>query len=213
MPVAYNGQLKVTVAKYYTPSGRCVQAIDYSHRNEDGSVGQIPDSLTHVFYTAQGRPVRDGGGITPDVELPEPEYSRLVYSMVRSGVVDDYVMYYVRSHESLPRPDKFRFSEEDYEDFVQFAKEKKFDYRSSASALLDQMREALKKDGMIETATEELEALEKAVKIDKEQFIRLKKDELIPFIEEELAVRYYYQAAGVQIRLRYDNALKTLIEK
>ncbi|MBO7509996.1 MAG: S41 family peptidase [Bacteroidales bacterium] len=213
MPVAYNGQLKVTVAKYYTPSGRCVQAIDYSHRNEDGSVGQIPDSLTHVFYTSKGRPVRDGGGITPDIELPEPEYSRLVYSMVRSGIVDDYVMYYVRTHENLPRLDKFHFNDEDYEDFVQFAKEKKFDYRSSASALLDQMREALKKDGMIETAADELEALEKAVKIDKEQFIRLKKDELIPFIEEELAVRYYYQAAGVQIRLRYDNALKTLIEK
>ncbi len=213
MPVAYNGQLKVTVAKYYTPSGRCVQAIDYANRNEDGSVGQIPDSLTHVFYTSKGRPVRDGGGITPDVEIPDPEYSRLVYALHGSGVIDDYVMYYVRSHESLPRPDRFRFSDEDFEDFVRFAKEKTFDYRSSASALLDQIREALKKDGMSASASAQMDALEQAIKIDKETFLRLKKEEIIPFIEEELAVRYYYQAAGVLVRLRYDDQLRKAIEK
>ena len=88
-PVAYNGQLKVTTAKYYTPSGRCVQAIDYSHRNEDGSVGHIPDSLTREFTTLHGRKVRDGGGITPDIEIKSPSYSRLVYSLVLSGVIDN----------------------------------------------------------------------------------------------------------------------------
>ena len=88
LPMPYNGTVKVTTAKYYTPSGRCVQAIDYSNRNEDGSVGHIPDSLTREFKTASGRIVRDGGGITPDVDIPVQEYSRLVYSLVLSGIID-----------------------------------------------------------------------------------------------------------------------------
>ncbi len=213
MPVAYNGQLKVTVAKYYTPSGRCVQAIDYSHRNEDGSVGQIPDSLTHEFHTASGRIVRDGGGITPDIEIEGADYSRLVYSLVVNGIVDEYAIHYVQTHDKLPAPEAFSLSDEEFEDFVAFAKEKKFDSRSSAAALLDQMREALKKDGMAETACEELKALESALKIDKEQFIRLKKQEIIPFIEEELAVRYHFQAAGVKIRMKYDEQLRKAIER
>jgi carboxyl-terminal processing protease len=94
MPLPYNGQMKVTTAKYYTPSGRCVQAIDYTHRNEDGSVGHIPDSLTNEFRTAAGRIVRDGGGITPDVDIDFPEYSRLVYALVLGGVIDQYVIDY-----------------------------------------------------------------------------------------------------------------------
>ena len=100
-PIAYNGQLKVTTSKYYTPSGRCVQAIDYSHRNEDGSVGHIPDSLTSEFKTLHGRSVRDGGGITPDVNIKAPSYSRLVYSLVLSGVVDNYVLDFVRKNDSI----------------------------------------------------------------------------------------------------------------
>ena len=110
-PVAYNGQLKVTTAKYYTPSGRCVQAIDYSHRNEDGSVGQIPDSLTHEFKTAKGRIVRDGGGITPDIELAAPNYSRLVYSLVLYGVIDRYALEFVKTHDSIPAVDEFHLSD------------------------------------------------------------------------------------------------------
>jgi carboxyl-terminal processing protease len=212
MPVAHNGQLKITVAKYYTPSGRCVQAIDYSHRNEDGSVGHIPDSLTHEFHTASGRVVRDGGGIAPDIVIEAPSYSRLAYSLVLNGIIDDYAMYYVQSHSTIARPEEFHLSDEEFEDFVAFAKEKEFDYRSSALALLDQMRTTLQKDGMEQTALEQLNALEKALKIEKEEFIRIKKDEIIPFIEEELVIRYYYQAAGVQLRLRYDTQLHKAIE-
>ena len=210
-PVAYNGQLKVTTAKYYTPSGRCVQAIDYSHRNEDGSVGHIPDSLTHEFRTAGGRTVRDGGGITPDVEIDAPSYSRLVYSLILNGVIDRFVLQYVREHESIAPLEKFRLSDEDFESFVTFAKDMEFDYRSSAETLFDQMKEELEADGLAEGMAEELAAMEKAVKMDKESFIRLKKEEIVPFIEEELAVRYYYQEAGIKVRLRYDDQLKTAL--
>ncbi len=212
-PIAYNGQLKVTTAKYYTPSGRCVQAIDYSHRNEDGSVGHIPDSLTHEFKTAKGRTVRDGGGITPDIEIESPNYSRLVFSLVLNGIIDRYVIRYAKTHDSIPPVNEFHFSDADFEDFTAFAKEQDFDYRSSAETLFDQMKEELEEDGLSESMSDEIEALGKAIKIDKEQFIRLKKDEIIPFLEEEIAVRYYYQEAGIQIRLRYDEQLKKALEE
>lgn len=211
-PVVYNGQLKVTTAKYYTPSGRCVQAIDYSHRNEDGSVGHIPDSLTHEFRTAKGRIVRDGGGITPDVKLEVPSYSRLVYSLVLNGILDRYAIKYAREHDTIPALDDFHFTDEDFEDFVEFARTQDFDYRSSGETLFDQMKKALEEDGLAENMKPELEALEKAISLDKEEFIRLKKDEIIPFIEEEIAVRYYWQEAGIKVRLRYDDELREALE-
>ncbi len=212
-PIAYNGQLKVTTAKYYTPSGRCVQAIDYSNRNEDGSVGHIPDSLTREFKTASGRIVRDGGGITPDVDIDIPSYSRLVYALVLGGIIDQYAIDYVRRHESIPAVDDFHFGDTDFEDFIRFAKTREFDYRSSAKTLYDQMKKELEKDGLAESMKDELAAMEKALEMDKERFIRIKKDEIIPFIEEELAVRYYFQEAGVKVRLRYDDQLKTALTK
>ena len=211
-PLPYNGQMKVTTAKYYTPSGRCVQAIDYSNRNEDGSVGHIPDSLTKEFKTASGRTVRDGGGITPDVVIKPKEYSRLVYALVLGGVIDQYVIDYSRKHDSLPAVDEFHYSDADFEDFVKFAKTQEFDYRSSAKTLYDQMKKELEKDGLAESMKEELAALGKALEMDKEKFIRLKKDEIIPFIEEELAVRYWFQEAGIKVRLRYDNQLKEALK-
>lgn len=211
-PVAYNGQLKVTTAKYYTPSGRCVQAIDYSHRNEDGSVGQIPDSLTHEFKTAKGRIVRDGGGITPDIELKAPNYSRLVYSLVIYGVIDQYAMNFVKTHDSIPAAEDFHLSDAEFNDFVEFAKTKDFDYRSSAKTMFDQMRKELEKDGLADGVSGQLDAIDKVLEIDKEQFIRLKKDEIVPFIEEELVVRYQYQKAGVKLRLRYDTQLQEALE-
>lgn len=210
-PLPYNGQLKVTTAKYYTPSGRCVQAIDYSRRNEDGSVGHIPDSLTHEFRTASGRIVRDGGGITPDVKLERKEYSRLTYSVVLSGIVEQYVLDFVRRHESIPALEDFHFTE--YDDFVEFAKTRKFDCRSSAKTYFDRMKEELSKDGLEGVVKAELEVLGKAMEMEKEQFLRLKKDEIIPFIEEEIAVRYYYQRAGVAVRLRFDEELKEALSK
>jgi len=212
-PLPYNGQLKVTISKYYTPSGRCVQAIDYSHRNEDGSVGHIPDSLTHEFTTAHGRKVRDGGGITPDHNIPFKAYGRIVYSVVYGGILDSYAIEYVRKHESIGPLDQFHITDQDFEDFVNFAKTQEFDYRSSAKTSFDNMKKELEKDGMADEYKEQIEAMEKVVNLDKEQALRLKKDEIIPFLEEEIAVRYYYQEAGVKIRLRYDTQLKEALTK
>ena len=210
-PLPYSGQLKLTTAKYYTPSGRCVQAIDYSHRNEDGSVGHIPDSLTHEFTTSGGRTVRDGGGITPDFEVKGKRYSRLTYSLVLSGIVEQYTLHFVRNHASILPVDDFHFTE--YDDFVAFAADKEFDYRSSARALFDDMKKSLEEDGLTEAVSQELSALEKSLDMDKETFLRLKKDEIIPFIEEEIVARYYFQEPAVRVRLRYDTQLKEALTK
>ncbi|MBR1569537.1 MAG: S41 family peptidase [Bacteroidales bacterium] len=210
-PLPYDGQLKVTTAKYYTPSGRCVQAIDYSHRNEDGSVGHIPDSLTHEFTTAHGRKVRDGGGVTPDFEVKAHRYSRLTYSLVMSGIVEQYAIKFVREHASIPAPADFHFTE--YDDFIAFASDKNFDYRSSAKAYLDEVKKTLEEDGLKDTMTEEIAALEKKLDMDKETFLRLKKDEIVPFIEEEIVVRYYFQEAGIGVRVRYDDQLHKALEQ
>ena len=178
-PLPYNGQMKITTAKYYTPSGRCVQGV----------------------------------GVKPDVEIDVPSYSRLVYSLVLGGVIDQYVIRYAREHESIAPVDEYHFSDEDFEDFIDFAKTQDFDYRSSAKATFDKMKEELKEDGLAEVMSDELNALEKALEMDKERFIRLKKDEIIPFIEEEIATRYWFQEAGVKIRLRYDKQLKEALKR
>ena len=171
-PLPYGGQLKVTVGKYYTPSGRCVQAIDYSHRAADGSVSQIPDSLTHEFRTKGGRIVRDGGGITPDVELEAPKYDDIVYTLVMRGIVEQYTLKYVAEHESIAPVESFVF--DDYDGFLAFA-------------------------------------AEKLPLSDKSKLESLVREQIVPFIEEEIVVRYYYQAAGVQLRIRYDEELKTAL--
>ena len=210
-PLPYNGQLKVTTAKYYTPSGRCVQAIDYANRNEDGSVGFIPDSLTHEFKTAHGRTVRDGGGITPDVIVKSREYSRLTYSVVYAGIVQDYALEFVRNHQDVP--EDFTLGDEDWKDFVEFASKKDFDYRSSAKTLFDQMKKELDRDGLSESLKDQLDAMQKALEMDKVTFLNLKKDEIVPFIEEEIVVRYHFQEAGIKVRLRYDDQLKEALTK
>lgn len=209
-PLPYGGQLKITTAKYYIPSGRCVQIKDYAHRREDGSVGNIPDSLTSVFRTVSGREVRDGGGITPDVLLKRREYSRIVYALAGWQVIEHYALEYVKTHASIPATDKFHF--EDYEDFVSFAAKQEFDYRSSAKTYFDRMRDSLKKEGPDPETLALLEALEKKVNVSKEDALRRAREELIPFIEEAIVVRYRFQKAGMEIRLRYDDELREALK-
>ena len=210
-PMPFGGHLKITTAKYYIPSGRCVQAIDYSHRNEDGSVGHIPDSLTREFRTAHGRPVRDGGGITPDVEIKGREYSRISYSLVVSGVIEHYTIEYCRAHESIPEVKDYHF--DDYEGFIAFAEKSEFDARSSAMAAYDKMVEDLRKDGLEEALSADLAALKSRLDMDKASFLRLKKDEIIPLIEQEIVSRYYFQKGAVELNLRYDDALRQALAK
>lgn len=214
IPLAYNGQLKVTVSKYYTPSGRCVQAKDYSNRAEDGSVGNIPDSLIHEFKTLKkGRTVKDGGGITPDLVIDGPQYNRISIAAVAGGLTNNWPIEFVKTHESIAPVDQFHLTDEEYEQFAQWGAKEAFDIRSESETYYDLLVKQLRKDGMYEEAAASLDALEKIVKMEKVEALRRNKDVIRPILEEEIVTRYWYQAAGIKLRLRYDDQLKKALEE
>ena len=211
-PVGYDNSLKLTIAKYYTPSGRCVQAIDYSNRNSDGSVGVVPDSLKKAFKTLKkGRTVYDGGGITPDTLIKAEVYSRPAYSLVANDIFGEYAIEYYKKHPSIAAPSEFALTDAEYEDFVAFASKKEFDSRSAAQAQLDQMLKAAKNEDLYEPYKEAFDALEKSLKISKEEMLRIKKAEFKPLLEEEIVYKYYYTPGRVESIIRNDVQLhKTL---
>ena len=209
----YDSRVKFTTGKYYTPSGRCVQAIDYSHRNEDGSVGAVPDSLRKPFKTACGRTVYDGGGIAPDIEVVAPEYSRSVVSLVYNGIDGDYAIEYYKKNPQVAPPSQFRLTDAEYEDFVQYASKRDFDSRSATETMLDQMYKAAERDGFDKVYGSEIAALRDKVRMDKAAMLRLKKDEILPVIEQEIAVKYYYEAGGIEVTLRSDSQLDAVIDR
>ncbi|MBQ0122418.1 MAG: S41 family peptidase [Bacteroidales bacterium] len=212
-PVVYNGSVKVTTGKYYTPSGRCVQAIDYSHRNEDGSVGNIPDSLRHAFKTVSGRTVYDGGGITPDIEVESPLISRPTVSLVYMDIPGDYAVEFYKTHPQIAPAESFHLTDEQYEDFVKYASKKEFDARSAAQTVLDQLVKAARQEDLYEQYKAEIEALASKVNMDKETILRVKKDEIKPIVEQEIILRYYYTAAAAMAALRTDRQLYDALDK
>ena len=213
LPTPYGGNVKITTGKYYTPSGRCVQALDYSQRNEDGSVGAVPDSLKKEFKTRLGRSVYDGGGITPDIEASSKKYSRPAYSLVYNDILGEYSIKYFKEHESIPAAEDFHISDAEYEDFVKFAEGKDFDSRCGASAVLGQLEDAARSDGLYEQYSKEIEALKSKVDMDKRTMLTVKKDEIRPLLEDEIVVKYHYNRGGEIIRLRYDTQLFEALDK
>ena len=203
-PVGYNGTLKLTVAKYYTPSGRCVQAIDYSNRNSDGSVGAIPDSLRKEFKTKNGRSVYDGGGITPDSTITVPPYSRVALSLVMNDITNDYALAYYAKHNSIAPACEFTLTDEEYQDFVKYASSKKFDSRNAAHVQLEQMIKSAKAEGLYEINKEAFDTLEKKLSISKEELLQLKKDEIKPILEGEIVNKFYFTPGRVESIIRND---------
>ena len=203
-PVGYNGTLKLTIAKYYTPSGRCVQAIDYSNRNSDGSVGAIPDSLKKEFKTKNGRSVYDGGGITPDSTITVPPFSRVAISLVMNDITNDYALEYYAKHNSIAPAGEFTLTDEEYQDFVKYASTKKFDSRNAAHVQLEQMIKSAKAEGLYDINKEAFDALEKKLSITKEELLQLKKDEIKPIVEEEIVNKFYFTPGKVESIIRTD---------
>lgn len=209
--IPYNGMLKVTTAKYYIPSGRCIQAIDYSNRNEDGSVGRIPDSLTQAFSTKAGRVVRDGGGIQPDVTCESEWFTAISYYLTEGLHFFDYANEYARKHASLPAVEAFTLSDEVYADFLRFVKERGFTYEKASRKVLNDLKAALEEESMSESVKEELAALEAklANNIDADFTTYRKEIELL--LSSEIVSRYHYQAGELQQSLKYDDCLKEAI--
>jgi len=203
--VGYNNRIKITTAKYYTPSGRCVQAIDYSQRNEDGSVGHIPDSLMKPFKTlVKGRTVYDGGGIMPDVEVLPQDYSRPVVSLVYSELMHEYSIEYSRGHETIEEPSSFSLTDQEYDQFVEWAAKKEFDHRTASEVELDKLKVVAGKEETDLNVEKELENLVSLLGRSKSQMLVERKEEIKPLLEEEIVNRYYYQRGRAEIMLRND---------
>ncbi|MFA6770418.1 MAG: S41 family peptidase, partial [Bacteroidales bacterium] len=179
--VGYNNKIKITTAKYYTPSGRCVQAIDYSQRNEDGSVGHIPDSLTRPFKTLlKGRTVYDGGGVTPDIKIESPYYSRPTLALVYGEIFHEYSILYFKDHISIASPAKFELTEQEYYHFVNWAVEKEFDHRTATEVEFDKFIAIAKRESLYDLMSKEAELLNKVVKMSKRDVLKTGMEEIKP---------------------------------
>lgn len=209
----YDGLLKVTIAKYYIPSGRLVQAIDYSHRNPDGSVGRIPDSLTTVFKTAAGREVRDGGGITPDVNVEYREINRITFNVVRDNWAFDYANRYAASHASIPPVEEFEITDSIYNDFKRTIDPKRFQYDKVCEDILKSLREAAKLEGYMNDSTAaQLDVLERMLKHDLDNDLDINRRDISQYLAAEIVKRYYYQRGEAQVQLKDDPGLEAAIK-
>lgn len=206
--VSYNGKLKVTTAKYYMPSGRCIQMLDYTHRNEDGSVGYVPDSLISEFSTRNGRKVYDGGGVRPDVEVEPEMLSNIAVSLYTKNFIFDFATKYAADHDSITAPENFELSEKDYNDFLDFIKGKDFDYQTQSEKELIELIKIAKREKYYDLSEEEFEALKIKLAHDKEKDLRTFQDEIKELLAEEILGRYYYQKGSIRYALRKDNVIK-----
>ena len=208
----YNSSMKITTAKYYIPSGRCVQAIDYSRRNADGSIARTPDSLTNVFHTEAGREVRDGGGIRPDIEVKMEKTPNIIFYLVNEDMIFDYATQYVIKHPNIPEVKDFQLTDADYADFKAMMKRRNFTYDRQSEAMLKNLKEMAEFEGYMENAKEEFAALEKKLQHNLDlELDRFAKD-IKPLIAEEIVKRYYFERGAVQETLKDDADLKKALE-
>lgn len=211
-PLGYNNQLKVTTAKYYIPSGRCIQALDYTNRNEDGSVGHVPDSLITEFKTQHGRVVRDGGGIVPDIDVSPGDASLLTANLYAKYIFFDYATKYASLHESIPSIEEFKFIDSDFEDFKTFVKEKNFSYETRTERALQNLIRETKRDNKYEDYAADFQQLEDKLSHNLDKDMDQNKEEIEHFISSEIIGRYYYQAGSIKSTLHWDEDVKAAVE-
>ncbi len=210
--LSYNAKLKITTAKYYIPSGRCIQALDYSHRNEDGSVGVVPDSLISKFKTKKGRIVFDGGGVAPDIKVDDETLSNLASNLVTQSVVFDYATEYNSKNEKIASPDEFTITPEIYADFTQFIKNQDFKYESKSEVDLDKLIEVAKKEKYYDHSKDEFAKLKVDLGHNLDQDLDHFKPEISELLTDEIVSRYYYQKGAIKAALRDDKDVEKAIE-
>ncbi len=207
----YGSKMKLTIAKYYTPSGRCVQKLDYYAKNE-GKVGEVPDSLITIFKTKNGRDVIDGRGIEPDVKVEGEDLGRLTATMMINNVIFDYATIYHSKHETIAEPKAFKLTTDEYAAFKKYVLEKDFEYSTASEEILKKVLETAKEEGYDESMSAEYVALMKKVKASKEKDLELFKDQIIDLLENEIISRYYYQNGRILHSFKDDSSLKKAIE-
>jgi carboxyl-terminal processing protease len=211
-PISYGGHLKVTTAKYYIPSGRCIQAIDYSHRNDDGSVGHIPDSLTSEFKTKNGRKVRDGGGIVPDTLTKYERKLNIAYYIFAQNLYFDYATQYVQNHPKIASPAEFSLSDADFKLFSDYLIERRFTYTTQTEKYYKELFDMAKYEGLDKSASNEFTALKAKLMPDVTKSIVENKAEISELLSLEIIKRYYYQRGQIQYSMRTDKDLKVAVE-
>ncbi|WP_303916726.1 S41 family peptidase [Bacteroides mediterraneensis] len=211
-PLPYNGTLKVTTSKYYIPSGRCIQAIDYAKKNADGSVARTPDSLTTVFHTAAGREVRDGGGIRPDIEVKGDKIPNIVFYLMNDDLIFDYATQYCWDHPTLASVDEFKLTDADYEAFKKLVKSRNFTYDRQSEKLLKSLKEVAEFEGYMTEASEEFKALEKKLNHNLDRDLDYFAKPIKEYLSQEIVTRYFYQRGAVMERLKDDADLEKAIE-
>ena len=211
-PLPHNTYLKVTTAKYYIPSGRCVQAIDYAKRNSDGSIQRIPDSLTHEFTTRNGRKVRDGGGIMPDSTLKRRDDCNIVYELYVRNLFFDYATNYARTHKSIAAPERFALTDAEYDDFINYVKAQNFTYELQSAQMLDEVRQVVQAEGYATDADTLLAQLATTLKPDIDRDLRHFRQSIEEVLGSEIVKRYYFQKGTVAYELRFDQWLHQTID-
>lgn len=206
-PLSYNAQLKITTAKYYTPSGRCIQAIDYSNRNEDGSVGKIPDSLRKAFTTANGRPVYDGGGVEPDIAIELPEYHTITQELVRQNVIFDFATKYRNDHESIPGPREFKITDQIFNEFKNFCKEREFTYETKTEKQFDKVKELMEEESYFEDLKAELAMIDDKLDREKGEDLEEFREEIAAFLQIQIINRYYFKKGEIEASFDLDPEL------
>jgi len=211
--LSYNTKLKVTTAKYYIPSGRCIQALDYAHRNEDGSVGTIPDSLVSEFTTKKGRKVYDGGGVIPDLKVEGEEISSLAIAMITKFLIFDFATQFSNEHQSIAQPEDFEITDDIYGQFSAFVKENHFDYESQSKDEFDALVKSAKRDKYYGLAESEFAALKAKLEPNLAKDLKLFRDEISELLEDEIVSRYYYQKGAIRAAINDDEGIKKTIEE
>jgi carboxyl-terminal processing protease len=206
--LSYNAKLKITTAKYYIPSGRCIQALDYSHRNEDGSVGVVPDSLITKFTTKKGRIVFDGGGVIPDVKVEDEALSNLAANLVTKSIIFDYATIYNSKNEKIAAPEEFSITPEEYSNFVAYVKNQDFKYESKTELELSQLLDVAKKEKYYDLSKDEFEKLKQKLGHNLDQDLDHFKTEISELLTDEIVSRYYYQKGAIKAALRNDSDIK-----
>ena len=211
VPLSYNAQMKITVAKYYIPSGRCIQAIDYSHKNKDGSVTLIPDSLIRAFKTKGGRTVYDGGGINPDIVLPPEKFSNVALALYSKFLIFDYATRYARQNPVIPSADRFSISDEVYNDFLNFIADKDYSYSNRSEKALEQLKETALKENCFESIKGKYDLMKSRMENDKKEDLSKYQEQIKELLRLEIVTRYYYQKGKVESSLKNDPELALAI--
>ena len=210
--LSYNAQLKVTVAKYYTPSGRCIQRIDYSNKDVNGKPGEITDSLKTEFKTLNNRSVFDGGGIEPDIVVDSKVPAKITYSLISKNLIFNYATEFKNLVDSIPEPFTFEVTDTEYEKFKNFIADKKYDYQTETEKLLNKLKKKAVEDKLIDSLDGIFIELDDKLKRNKSEDVNTFKDEIIRVLENEIVSRYYYQDGRIKIDLKHNDEIKKAIE-